>query len=201
MRTRTRTSRRLASAIAAGLILLGCASSKEGSPLSSTETYEAALARTADTRATFAADSPEARAALARVQSVFAALQDGPAVRARVAEAYAPDAWFNDTLKTLRGSEAIAAYFGENAGRLVEGHVEFDDAVLRDGEAYLRWRMTLRLENLGGGEPLRSIGMTHLRFDPEGRVILHQDFWDSSAGFYEHVPVLGWVIRRIKGRL
>jgi hypothetical protein len=43
--------------------------------------------------------------------------------------------------------------------------------------------------------------MTLLRFDKQGRVVLHQDFWDSSAGFYEHLPVLGGVMRWIKSKI
>jgi hypothetical protein len=43
--------------------------------------------------------------------------------------------------------------------------------------------------------------MTMLRFDGEGRVVLHQDFWDPAAGFYEHLPVLGGVLRWIKSKI
>lgn len=43
--------------------------------------------------------------------------------------------------------------------------------------------------------------MTHIRFDSEGKVILHQDFWDSTGGLFEHVPALGWMLRRAKKRL
>jgi hypothetical protein len=40
--------------------------------------------------------------------------------------------------------------------------------------------------------------MTHLKFNREGRIVLHQDYWDSTAGFFEYVPILGPVIRWIK---
>jgi hypothetical protein len=46
-----------------------------------------------------------------------------------------------------------------------------------------------------------TIGMTHLRFDSEGKVVLHQDFWDSTRGIFEHVPVMGAGIRLVKKRL
>ena len=36
--------------------------------------------------------------------------------------------------------------------------------------------------------------------DPQGRVLLHQDFWDSAQGVWDHVPVLGTVIRWIQYR-
>jgi hypothetical protein len=43
--------------------------------------------------------------------------------------------------------------------------------------------------------------MTHVRFDPEGLVTLHQDYWDAGAGLYEHMPVLGRLIGAIRARL
>jgi hypothetical protein len=45
-----------------------------------------------------------------------------------------------------------------------------------------------------------TIGITHLRFNEAGRVILHQDFWDTGLGFYQHIPVLGRVVKSINRR-
>jgi hypothetical protein len=45
-----------------------------------------------------------------------------------------------------------------------------------------------------------TVGVTHLRFDEAGRIILHQDFWDSAEGLYRHIPVLGSLIGVIRGR-
>ena len=61
--------------------------------------------------------------------------------------------------------------------------------------------MTLRFKNLQRGKDTTSIGMSHIRFNSEGQVVLHQDFWDSSAGLFEHMPALGWMIRAVKRRL
>jgi hypothetical protein len=61
--------------------------------------------------------------------------------------------------------------------------------------------MRLRFLKLAGGEEKRSIGMSHVRFDADGRVELHQDFWDSAAGLWEHVPGLGGLLKLAKRRL
>jgi hypothetical protein len=42
--------------------------------------------------------------------------------------------------------------------------------------------------------------MTHLRFDRDGRVIYHQDYWDSGSALFEKIPVLGGGIRAVKKR-
>ncbi len=61
--------------------------------------------------------------------------------------------------------------------------------------------MDVRYRKFHRGKTVRTIGMTHVRFNPEGQVILHQDYWDSAAGLFEYVPVVGGGIRLIKSRL
>ncbi len=119
----------------------------------------------------------------------------------RVTEVYAEDAFFNDTLKTVQGVEHIREYLVESGEAIDKGEVEFVDLVADHGNYYFRWVMTIRFKKLANGEDKRSIGMTHVRFNAQGRVVLHQDYWDSSAGLFEHVPALGWVLRRAKSRL
>jgi len=75
------------------------------------------------------------------------------------------------------------------------------DVARSDSDYYLRWKMVFRAPKLRRGEPIETIGMTQARFDNEGRVTLHQDYWDSSAGLYEHLPGLGGLIQAIQRRL
>jgi hypothetical protein len=112
---------------------------------------------------------------------------------------YAEDVWFNDTLKTLRGRDEVLAYFLKTTGHVDSFGAVVDDVAVSGANAYVRWTMDVRFK--GAGEPVRTVGMTLLRFDREGRVVLHQDFWDPAAGFYEHLPVLGPAMRWIKSRI
>lgn len=123
-------------------------------------------------------------------------------IRGKAARVYAERTFFNDTLKTLRTSAEIEEYLLETAEMLESGAVEFRDTVrAEDGSYYVRWEMVYRGRKLGGGEPIRTIGMSQLRFDEGGRVILHQDFWDASRGIFEHLPVIGTQVRWVKRRL
>ena len=63
------------------------------------------------------------------------------------------------------------------------------------------WTMNVRFKKFKKGETVRSIGMSHIRFNSAGQVVLHQDYWDSGGSLFEHIPVVGWLIRRIKARL
>jgi hypothetical protein len=123
-------------------------------------------------------------------------------VRDRAGRVYAEETFFNDTLKPLRSAAEVEAYLIETAELLESGTVEYRDTVRADdGTWYVRWEMIYRGKKLAGGEPIRTIGMSQLRFDADGRVVLHQDFWDASRGIFEHIPVVGAQVRWIKKRL
>lgn len=61
--------------------------------------------------------------------------------------------------------------------------------------------MVYRSKTLSKKQDIITIGMSHLRFDGAGKVVLHQDFWDSTRGIFEHVPLIGNGIRAVKKRL
>jgi hypothetical protein len=42
--------------------------------------------------------------------------------------------------------------------------------------------------------PIEVIGMSHVRFAPDGKIIFHTDYWDTSV-IFERAPVIGSIIR------
>ena len=62
---------------------------------------------------------------------------------------------------------------------------------------FLRWDFTFRR----GQRDWRIAGVSEVRFDPSGRVVSHIDHWDAASQLYERLPVIGWVLRRLRGRL
>lgn len=140
------------------------------------------------------------KAALSRLKHYLANLEE-ESIRKNTASVYADDAYLNDTLKTEIGAAEIEKYFLGTAQNTDSIRVEFQDVARSGNDYYLRWVMDVQFKKFHRGRTFRSIGMTHARFGPDGKVIMHQDYWDSTAGFFEHVPVLGWGIRGIKGML
>jgi len=122
-------------------------------------------------------------------------------VRAMTRKVYAENAYFNDTLKTLQGVDAIEVYLLHTAETVTSINVEFDDVARSGDDYYLRWRMDFRAPKLSGGEVIRTIGITQIRFNRDGKVVLHQDFWDSAAGLFEHLPVSNQMINAVRKRL
>lgn len=104
---------------------------------------------------------------------------------------------FVDPFNDVRGVEAVRAVFAHG----FEQCPGMRFAVLAravDGEqALLRWRMTCG--ELPGGLVIE--GMSQLALASDGRVAEHVDYWDPAAQVYERVPLLGWLMRRIRRRL
>ena len=150
--------------------------------------------------ASLAQGSNEEQAAIARVKAFLSNLSPEN-VAATTRDVYAEDAYFNDTLKTLRGVDQIETYLIHTAKTVTSISVDFDDVARSGEDYYFRWRMDFQAPKLDKGGVIRTVGMTQIRFNKEGKVVLHQDFWDSSAGLFEHLPVTNQMINAVRKRL
>ncbi len=179
--------------------LAGCA----GPGVSSAEliaSYEQALAATEGRAVGNLEQDPERLAAwMNRAETYFSDITQ-TSVRELTRETYAPDGYLNDTLKVITGVEAIEEYFYATAGNTDAVRVEFLSYAATDKDVYVRWRMTIEAPRLSDA-PLVSYGMSQFRFDEQGRLLIHKDFWDSGGNFFEHLPFVGRAIRSIRGRL
>ena len=173
------------------LLLTGCAMSQ--SVYDFTEGYDSAI------DAARAGGSGSAQD-MARFQEFMSSLSP-QVVRARTKEIYAPNAYLNDNLDEISGAAAIEAHFLHGFEGLSDLSVSFHDTVQSGDDWYVGWTMSTTFRSLRGGATVVTSGMSHVRFDEQGRVLLHRDFWDAASGVYEHVPLLGGAIRTIKSRL
>ena len=107
----------------------------------------------------------------------------------------------DDTLKEIRGIDALEPYLLESAAAVESCTVDIGDVAAHDGNYYFRWTMDIRFKSIKKGQLTRSIGISHIRFNKEGKICLHQDYWDSTSGFFQHVPFVGYLIRKIKARI
>jgi hypothetical protein len=163
--------------------------------------YQAALAATADRTARCApAGADETALAADAFRQLFAEFTP-TAVPPAVTAAYAEDVWFNDTLKTIEGRAGLVEYLTHSASLCDDFGVDVHEARGSDGDFFVRWTMRIKFKKFRRGVWQESIGISHLRFDADGRIILHQDYWDAAGGLFEMVPVLGWAIRKIKQRV
>lgn len=116
----------------------------------------------------------------------------------RVGELYAPTARFKDPFNDVRGPGAIAAVFQHMFARLQAPRFVVQRRVVEGLHAFLVWDFYFRLP---GEATERCIhGATHLQFAPDGRVLLHRDYWDAAEELYEKWPLLGPLMRWLKRR-
>ncbi len=178
-------------------LLVGCGKPPTSLP-DLNASYERALARTAPLAVTLVPDSDLERRAFENLQQYFAGMT-ASTVRDQTATVYAPEAYLNDTLVGIDGSGSIEAYFGHTIGRARLLKVEFLERAPAGTDWYVRWRMTVAADGLNGGQPVVTYGVTQFRFDRQGRVLIHKDFWDAGSGLYEQLPVLGRLIGWVRG--
>jgi len=122
-------------------------------------------------------------------------------IRENTARTYAADAYLNDTLTVHRGAADIEAYFLKTAEAMQDCKVTIDDVARSGPDHYVRWTMIVTAKALAGGTPVHSTGISQVRLDSQGKVMLHQDFWDSGENFFGKLPVSGGAIGFIRKRL
>lgn len=117
----------------------------------------------------------------------------------RIDELYAPGVEFRDAFHQIRADiPAMKRYFHSIFEKLAESRFVVHDAVLGDDGAYVRWVWHWRWREK---DDLREVeGVTHLRFDEQGRIRRHRDFFDS-AEVYDAFPVLGGLLRTVRSRI
>ena len=116
-------------------------------------------------------------------------------------ELYSENIHFSDALILTKDKQVIVKHFSdlEAAGNQVE--VTMHQKLISGNDVFLVWSMEARFTPIRREMISDSLGVTHLRFDEDGKVILHQDFWDSTEGFFRHIPVLGSVVNSVKRRV
>ena len=110
---------------------------------------------------------------------------------------YAPDARFKDPFNEVAGTAAIRRIFAHMFATTDAPRFVVTDCIEQGEQAMLGWAFHFALR----GRALTVRGVTHLRFDAEGRVTLHRDYWDAAEELYEKLPVVGGLMRLIKRRL
>lgn len=121
-------------------------------------------------------------------------------VAERVRTVYAERLYFCDTLKVLYDHHELAEYLEETANRVDFNRVVYHQVVQDVGDWFVQWSMETGFMLLGKLVHTKSVGMSHIRLDRQGKVVLHQDFWDNTEGLFRHLPVIGPLVNTIKKR-
>ena len=91
---------------------------------------------------------------------------------------YAENAFLNDRIHSVSGKKAILDYFEGTFEKIQQAEFRFLDSAYETKGVYVRWVMRLQFRE--NQEFFEFLGVSHLRFNKEAKIIYHQDFWDFS---------------------
>lgn len=106
---------------------------------------------------------------------------------------FAREAVFADPFQRVVGVDAIIAVFRHMYATLDDPRFEILETLGDEAKGYIRWRFFT--------DDFWFEGVSHVRFDHEGKVLSHIDYWDAAANVYEKIPLLGSLLRLIKRRI
>lgn len=118
----------------------------------------------------------------------------------RLGDLFAETARFRDPFNDVSGVAAIRGVFEHMYRTCPAPRFQVMDWALTGHTAFIRWRFSDG-RRARGSFALQVEGVSRVEFDPEGRVLLHVDYWDPAAQLYERIPLLGGVLRLLRRRL
>lgn len=135
-----------------------------------------------------------------RFQQLYQQLNRDTVSRELLGSCYAKNVRFQDPFHQVNGLSELAHYFTELYRNVESIGFEFHSCFEQDQQSLLRWTMTFRHPRINRGEPVAVEGCSELHWHNE-LIIAHRDFFDAGAMLYEHLPILGWAIRKLKERM
>lgn len=120
---------------------------------------------------------------------------------ANLSNVYADEFYFRDAFRELSTIDELEHYLLEGLKPLNAAEFVFHRTMRSGGDFYFEWTMRLDFKKTPEGTWEESIGMTRMRFDSEGRVIFHQDYWDPTDIVYRRIPIARNLIAYVKKQL
>ncbi|HIF9194851.1 TPA: nuclear transport factor 2 family protein [Photobacterium damselae] len=115
-------------------------------------------------------------------------------------ELYDHDVVFEDPAHRIEGQQELFDYFVSLYSNISSCTFLIHNVIEHDDEACLQWTMVYSHPKIEKGEIRNLDGMSYIRI-AQDKVIYHRDYFDLGAMVYEGLPLLGKVIKTVKGRL
>jgi len=104
---------------------------------------------------------------------------------------------FKDPFNDVRGADEMGRVFRHMFDSVEGINFRVRHALSNGDTCLMAWRFEGRLK----GVPWAFDGTSVIKFAPDGRVSEHIDYWDAARNFYERLPVIGWLLARLRKRL
>ncbi|MEN9992148.1 MAG: hypothetical protein RLZZ224_1850 [Verrucomicrobiota bacterium] len=134
----------------------------------------------------------ESKLSLAKMAAFFSEMSPENVIQVR--ELYAQNATFRDPINEVKGSQAIEEVMADLFRQLKNIRVVVRDMHGNEDAGCLLWNMHYEFR----GKSRTIPGVSHFRFNEEGKVTAQEDFWDASFVLYGEFPLLGLAMRGIR---
>ena len=180
------------------LVLFGCATNAQDKKHDMENYYQALYDTEPRNNETLQPGSKKERAAIERFVALYTTYTEDN-IRRHVRDLYSHNAYYRDSFTEIQGVDKIEAYLIEGTHMMHDLTFDLQDVAVHDGNYYFRW-ITRFSQKRQQDEVTHLPGMSHLRFNKEGLIVFHQDFWDAGV-IYEKLPIVGFFIKWMKKRM
>ena len=112
---------------------------------------------------------------------------------------YSEQIVFKDPLHTIQGLNNITLYFEQMITNITHCRFAVDKIVTADDQAFVTWIMNFAHPKLNHGHSIELPGTSHLQF--HDTIFYQQDYYDLGHMIYEQIPILSYIIHKIKSRI
>lgn len=117
-------------------------------------------------------------------------------------EFYDPNLEFYDPISHLKGLQQIKDYYTTMYKNVTDIRFEFHDVAHTEDTYMATWTMHLQSKALADGKEIKTSGISHIRFSPASdKVIYHRDYFDMYEFIYQHIPVIGYLTKKVNQKL
>jgi steroid Delta-isomerase len=110
---------------------------------------------------------------------------------------YSEHAIFKDPFQEVKGHPAIKHVFLKMYEQLLNPTFEIQQELIGQQQIAFLWDFKFSMRRWNKS-PIQFTGVSWLYFDSNFLVEKHHDFWDPSEGIYEHLPLIGPIMRGLK---
>jgi len=117
-----------------------------------------------------------------------------------LSEIYHEDVTFADPIHQVESRAELKDYFKDIMTNVEQCHFAFTDQAYRNGKLFLAWQMRMQHPKLANGREIVMPGVSQFELS-DNKIAAQRDHYDMGAMVYEHVPVIGYLVKKVKSRL
>lgn len=115
-------------------------------------------------------------------------------------ELYSKEVVFIDPVGTHVGLASLIQYFTQLLTNCSECRCVIKSQLFGTNSGSIEWSMSFVHPRINKGEVVQVNGMSLLKIQ-DNKIIYQRDFYDLAAMIYEHLPIIGAIIKQIRKRM